>query len=137
MDTDIPCVHCDRGRKKLTPKTTGEVADRDLGKEDKMKIVRVTIKVGGSNLYFDKPFDEKLDDFGNTDAALKFLTEMYEQKKVLAVMLMPVTPTNIEIEKGKYRQDPFIHSIPALLNLDSTQFITIENAGVYDVETSE
>lgn len=99
-----------------------------------MKIVRVTLNSGGTKFFLDRPYDADSNEFDNCNNALQFLTKIFEENKVLAVMLMPQTPTNVEVEKGKYRQDPFVGAIPAMINLGNIAMIAIENAGVYDVE---
>ena len=95
-----------------------------------MKIVRITIATQNNKFYFDRPFEEDMNDFENCDASMKFLTALYEQNKVLAVMLMTTGINVIEGEKAKH--DPFYGAIPAMLNLGVAEYIAIENVGIYE-----
>jgi len=97
-----------------------------------MKIVRVTIGAGQSRFFFDRSYDQSLTDQVNTDNALSFLTEMCEQRKTLAVMLMGQGAQVVEGDKK--RHDPFNGAIPALLNLSIIQMIVIEGVGIYTLE---
>jgi hypothetical protein len=103
-----------------------------LDKEQKMKIVRVTLKVGTESFYFDRAYDPEQDNFKNCDTALKFLSDLYEQQKVIAVMHMG---NGIMREANKELvHDPYGNATPAMLNLAVIPFIDLENAGVYDTE---
>jgi len=96
-----------------------------------MKIVRITLSAGQSKFFFDRPFEEGKSDFDSCDNALKFLTQLYEEQKVLAVMLMQ--GGGQVVEDGKARNDPFLGAIPAMVNLKNISMLVIENAGVYDI----
>jgi len=98
-----------------------------------MKIVRVTLGVGQHKVFYDRPFEEGKNDFENCDSALKFLSELFKQNEVLAVMHM--TGGSHVTEEGKTRHDPFMGAVPAMINLRNVVMLTIENAGVYNIET--
>jgi len=101
-----------------------------------MKIVRVTLSAGGTKFFFDRPFNPDTNDFENCDSALKFLTELCEQNKTIAVMYMTGGGQIVD-GSNKPRHDPFLGAIPAIVNLQNISMLLIENAGVYDMEEKE
>ena len=95
-----------------------------------MKIVRVTISTRSARFYYDRAFEEGQSDTENVDAAIKFFTQLYEEQKVVAVMLM--MDGAYLVEDGKRKHDPYLGAVPAMLNLGQTEFVAIENAGIYE-----
>lgn len=99
------------------------------------KIVRITIATGDDQYFIDRPYDEQNDDFSNCNSSIKWLTQLYEEHKVHAVMKMGFGCSFAEkTEDGKEetRFDPFYGATPALLNLSVLPYVTITNVGVYE-----
>jgi hypothetical protein len=100
-----------------------------------MKLVRVTLSSGTTQFYIDRPYEAESTDFSNCDNALKYLHNLMEKNDVLAVMLMRGGTT--VVENGNNRHDPYMGSVPAMINLRNITMLVIENAGVYEVEEKE